>query len=95
MTSKPRQRTSLGTKERLGVPPNQGAACVWPWWCPAYRWRELGAGAGREQENLSSRYWRPVEMGEVGPLGAEREDPKRRTPQGAEYRCEAQGRDDS
>ena len=35
---------------------SQGAACVWPWWCPVYRWRELVAGADREQENLSSRY---------------------------------------
>ena len=34
-------------------------------------------------------------MGEVGPLVAKREDPERRTSQGAEYRCEAQGRDDS
>ena len=31
-----------------------------PWWCPVYRWRELVAGAGMEQENLSSRYRRPV-----------------------------------
>ena len=34
---------------------NRGAACVWPWWCPVYRWRELVAGAGMEQENLSPR----------------------------------------
>jgi len=34
---------------------NRGAACVWPRWCPVYRWRELVAGAGMEQENLSSR----------------------------------------
>jgi hypothetical protein len=39
-----------------------------------YRWRELVAGAGREQENLSSRYERPVERGEVGLLVVERED---------------------
>ena len=26
------------------------------WRCPVYRWRELVAGAGMEQENLSSRY---------------------------------------
>ena len=38
-----------------GWPLSQGAACVWPWWCPAYRWREFVAGAGMEQENLSSR----------------------------------------
>jgi hypothetical protein len=39
---------------------SQGAACVLPWWCPVYRWRDLVAGAGTEQENLSSRYRRPV-----------------------------------
>ena len=26
---------------------------MWPRWCPVYRWRELVAGAGTEQENLS------------------------------------------
>ena len=31
----------------------QGATCVLPWRCPVYRWRELVAGAGMEQENLS------------------------------------------
>ena len=35
---------------------SQGAACVLAWRCPVYRWRELVAGAGMEQENLSSRY---------------------------------------
>ena len=39
-----------------------------------YRWRELVAGAGMEQENLSSRYEWPVEMGEVGPLVVKREN---------------------
>ena len=34
---------------------SQEAACVWPWWCPVYRWRELVAGAGIKQENLSPR----------------------------------------
>jgi hypothetical protein len=53
---------------------------MWPWWCPVYRWRELVAGAGMEQENLSSRYRRPVERGDGGPLDAKREDRKRRTP---------------
>jgi hypothetical protein len=43
---------------------------VLSWRCPVYRWRELIAGAGMEQENLSSRYRRPVEMGQVGPLVA-------------------------
>jgi hypothetical protein len=56
------------TKERpCGRSLSQGAACMWPWRCPAYRWRELVAGASREQENLSSRYGRPVEMGDVSP----------------------------
>ena len=32
------------------------------WWCPVYRWRELGVGAGMEQENLSPRYRRPGEV---------------------------------
>jgi len=53
---------------------------MWSWRCPAYRWRELVAGAGMEQENLSPRYWRPVEMGDVGPLVAKREDRKRPNP---------------
>ena len=34
---------------------SQGAACVLAWRCPVYRWRELVAGAGMEQENLSPR----------------------------------------
>ena len=55
---------------------SQGAACVWPWWCPVYRWRELVAGAGMEQENLSSRYRRPVEMGDVGPLARREGGPR-------------------
>jgi hypothetical protein len=45
---------------------SQGAGCVLPWRCPVYRWRELVAGAGSEQENLSSRYRRPDETGRVG-----------------------------
>ena len=82
-----------GTKARpSGRALSQEAACVLAWRCPVYRWRELVAGAGMEQENLSSRYRRPVEMGDVGPLVGEREDPKRQKPRGAEYRCEAQGR---
>ena len=43
------------------------------WRCPVYRWRELVAGAGMEQENLSFRYRRPVEMGEVAPWSREEE----------------------
>jgi hypothetical protein len=48
---------------------------MWPWRCPVYRWRELVAGAGVEQENLSSRDgdqsrdWIPL-------LAAERENPE-------------------
>jgi hypothetical protein len=34
---------------------------VLTWWCPVYRWRELVAGSGMEQENLSPRYRWPVE----------------------------------
>ena len=34
---------------------SRGAACMWPRRCPVYRWRELIAGAGMEQENLSPR----------------------------------------
>ena len=62
---------------RVTSGPGQGAACVPSWWCPVYRWRELVAGAGMEQENLSPRNRRPVEMGDVGPLAA-----KGRTPSG-------------
>ena len=36
------------------------------WWCPVYRWRELVAGAGVEQENLSSRCRRPVRWSRKG-----------------------------
>jgi hypothetical protein len=42
-------------RARLGWALSRGAACMWPWWCPVYRWRELIAGAGMEQENLSPR----------------------------------------
>ena len=36
-----------------------------PWRRPVYRWREPVAGAGMEQENLSPRYRRPDDIGEV------------------------------
>ena len=39
-----------------------------------YRWFELVAGAGREQENLSFRSERPVEMGKLGSQVVTRED---------------------
>ena len=44
-----------GTKARLRWVLSRGAACMWPRRCPVYRWRELVAGAGMEQENLSPR----------------------------------------
>jgi hypothetical protein len=34
---------------------SRGAACLLPWRCPVQGWRELVAGAGTEQENLSPR----------------------------------------
>jgi hypothetical protein len=34
---------------------------VLSWRCPVYRWRELIAGAGMEQENLSSGMRRPAQ----------------------------------
>jgi hypothetical protein len=34
---------------------SQGVACRLPGRCPVQRWRELVAGAGAEQENLSPR----------------------------------------
>jgi len=39
------------------------------WWCPVYRWRELVAGAGMEQENLSFRYRSGRSLGLVLPPG--------------------------
>jgi hypothetical protein len=48
-----------------------------------------------EQENLSSRYEWPVEMGDVGPLVVKRENPVGPRPRGGEYRCEAQRRTSS
>ena len=48
------------------------------WRCPVYRWRELVAGAGMEQENLSSRYRLAVHVGLFShPAG------ERRTPSGS------------
>jgi hypothetical protein len=48
-----------------------------------------------EQENLSSRYVWPVEMGAVGPLVVKRENPVWPGPRGGEYRSEAQRRTSS
>ena len=60
---------------------SQEAACVWPWWCPVYRWRELVAGTGMEQENLSPRYATASRNGRSAPW-REREDRKRHTASG-------------
>ena len=49
----------------MGRALSQGAGCVLPWRRPVYRWRELVAGAGMEQENLSPRYRRPDDIGAV------------------------------
>jgi hypothetical protein len=48
---------------------SQAAACVLAWRCSVYRWRELVAGAGMEQENLSSRYRLGRSCGLVQPPG--------------------------
>jgi hypothetical protein len=49
---------------------------VLAWWCPVYRWRELVAGAGKEQENLSPRYRRPGGMGVYRALWLRKGDPQ-------------------
>jgi len=49
---------------------------VLPWWRPVYRWRELVAGAGMEQENLSSRYRRPDDIGEVRRFRSQEGEPQ-------------------
>ena len=61
------------------------------WWCPVYRWRELVAGTGMEQENLSPQYRWPVEMG-LAPWLREGGPQAPPTDEAAEYRCGAQGR---
>ena len=70
MASKPGKYTAPGERRAVRRCRSQAAACALAWWCPVYRWRELVVGAGMEQENLSSRYRWPVEMGGVGPLAA-------------------------
>ena len=47
----------------------QEATCVLSWRCPVLRWRELVAGAGMEQENLSPRYRPGRARGLVQPPG--------------------------
>jgi len=62
MASKPEAFGTSGIKaRRCWRAVSQGVACVLPWWCPVYRWREFVVGAGMEQENLSSRYRRPCD----------------------------------
>jgi hypothetical protein len=55
---------------------SQAAACVLAWRCPVYRWRELVAGAGMEQENLSSRYRLGRSIGELAPPGRREGEPQ-------------------
>jgi len=75
--SKPGPHLSPGRRARpAGCVPSQGAACVWPWWCPVYRWRELVAGAGMEQENLSPRYRLGRSLGLVQPPGRREGGPR-------------------
>jgi hypothetical protein len=70
MASKPGLEVVPGTKARPGWRAlSQAAACVLAWRCPVYRWRELVAGAGMEQENLSSRYRLGRSLGLAQPPG--------------------------
>ena len=56
MASKPGQSGISGIKARPEWRAlSQEAAYVLAWRCPVYRWRELVAGAGMEQENPSPR----------------------------------------
>ena len=78
MASKPGASDGPGTKARpVGVPSARERPACWPWRCPVYRWRELVAGAGMEQENLSSRYRSAVQLGGSAPWPA-----RGRTPSG-------------
>jgi hypothetical protein len=67
--SKPGIEVDPGRRRDHGRALSQAAACMLAWWCPVYRWRELVAGAGMEQENLSSRYRRGRSIGLVQPPG--------------------------
>jgi hypothetical protein len=69
-----------GIKVRWWRAVDQGMACVSPWWCPVYRWRELVAGAGMEQENLSSRYRLGRSLGLVQPPGRQKGGPQAAQP---------------
>jgi hypothetical protein len=77
MASKPGQSGISGIKARPEWRAlSQEAAYVLAWRCPVYRWRELVAGAGMEQENLSSRYRLAVHVGLFSHPAGERENPK-------------------
>jgi hypothetical protein len=49
---------------------SQRAACVSLWWCSVLRWRELGVGAGMEQENLCLDTVGRIGSGVGGPVVA-------------------------
>jgi len=75
--SKPGGEVDPGMKARPAwCALSQAAACVLAWWCPVYRWRELVAGAGMEQENLSSRYRLGRSLGLVQPPGRREGEPQ-------------------
>jgi hypothetical protein len=57
-----------------------GVTRLLPRWCPAYRQHESGPGS--RAEHVKARLDTVTEHG-----GGERENSKRRNPQGAEYRC--------
>ncbi len=77
MASKPGTSGIPGTKARPnGRALSQGAACVLTWRCPVYRWRELVAGAGMEQENLSPRCRFGRSTGLVQPPGRRKGGPQ-------------------
>jgi hypothetical protein len=60
------------------------ATCVLLTRCPAWRRREHGLGVNAERGNLG--------FDTATTVDGERETSKRQKPQGAEYRCGAQGR---
>jgi len=75
--SKPGAPAHLGTRVCPVRPTrSQEAACVLAWRCPVLRWRELVAGAGMEQENLSSRYRPGRSLGLVQPSGRQEGGPQ-------------------
>jgi len=67
---------SPGERCAFGHVLSQGAVCVLPWRCPVYRWRELVAGAGMEQENLSPRTDGQQRTGRMWPGWARKGGPR-------------------